>query len=228
LKRFNFCLVVSMIIVVGLAVPVYAGPSPSFCNEFGISDMPEPPAYDDWARGYVMQYAKFNTDVYPRCHLEYSVYYIDKPEEVYVGKNGTMDCIVINNQRIKVYSCEVKWDSVLDRFYFTAWKAGRDPYDGSVNTSLFINVNSNNNPDATYQVIYHSMDLETADGNPYAPANPIPPPPLIGAVQLETVTETVGGVAKIIIPVGLVLLSMLLLMVLIRYLLRSLLLRTRS
>ena len=59
-------------------------------------------------------------------------------------------------------------------------------------------------------------------------ANPFPPPPLIGLETLMVVPQVMGGVSSTIIPVGLVLLSMLLLVALIRYLLRLWTLRIKS
>ncbi len=76
-------------------------------------------------------------------------------------------------------------------------------------------------------LLWNSHDI-LDNGEVAIPANPFPAPPLIGLETLMVVPQVMGGVSRTIIPVGLVLLSMLLLVALIRYLLRLWTLRIKS
>lgn len=181
---------------------------------YGVDDMPTPPALPEWSDGYFITF-KYDERYNPfGCSVMYwNLYVVDNWDGITTfGDVG----LRIGNAKTLNYRVAVNYDKHLDIYYFTDWWVYADCY----YTGQLI--------DGLDKVIWSQWDILTPDGNVAYAANPIPPLPLIGTVQLETVPEVVRGMAKTTIPVGLVVLLMLLLVVLIRYLLRSLLLRIKS
>lgn len=180
---------------------------------YGVDDMPNPPALPAWSDGYFITFRdKSDSQYNPVIYWE--LYVIDDWDKVETFDDGSERLAVrVRDVNMVKYRVAVNYDEHLDVYYFTDWWVKADGYYSDDCIAMLDDV------------IYSQWDILTPDGNVAYAANPIPPPPLIGTVQLETVPEVVRGVAKTIIPVGLVVLLMLLLVALIRYLLRLYLLK---
>lgn len=184
-------------------------------DPFTVVDMPLPPALADWANAYVITYNKLPTYSWGD-RGEWVVYMYDKNDITIYAKGD--DRVVVGRGKLLKYNCYSTYDDALGEWFITDWYLLIDAPEGYPDLQA---VTASN-------IAWHSEDIYTEEGNIWATANPTPPPPLIGTVQLEKIPEVVGGVAKMIIPVGLVVLLMLLLVALIRYLLRLWTLRIKS
>ena len=200
-------ILVVTILLMGMMVGSAVGSS---SNPYGCDDMPEPPVFPEWASHYVV-------DWLPDDPLSdggtWDLFYMPENIVTYVYNNR---CMVDKFDMGIQYQCKIMYDEEIDLWYITGW---RKMHEGAFSFGLSWEPG---------QLAWFDFDWLTKQGNLFMNANPIPPPPLAGKAKLETVLEMMGGVVVMVVPVGLLILSMLLLLVLIRYLLRWLSLRIKS
>lgn len=224
MKKIVMCLVIVVAICLIVPVSVYAVSGGGYSS----ADMPTPPSAPEWMGGYAVIASQYTSGqlIPPKNYIfRWNIYMVDDPEGFMVVQDGdVLELKIKTGVRVTSYECGVCWDEELQNYFINDWKEKlnnfivESPYGAGVLSASWMEGD----------IPFNSHDILTASGNVYVTRNPCPPPPLVGTVQLEMVPGVVGGVAKIIIPVGLVVLLVLLLMALIRYLLRLWTLRVKS
>jgi hypothetical protein len=219
-KKNMLMLVIMAFMVFCCLDTAYATVYKDNAKDFGVGEYPMPYRSPSGYTDYVMSWVEGQ---------EWDLYFVDDCSQVVVKNVGTVEVpqyevFISPGVTYDKFTSSIKKDTTVNKYYVTDWVLT-----GEKVSSAGFGLSYSRDFYGTYMSVpWYSFDLKTEGGNVFVVSNPCPPPPLVSTLDLDQVPGMVGGIAKLAIPVGLVLLSMLLLMVLIRYLLRSLLLRTRS
>lgn len=214
MKKFFLILMVSLFIFL---VPVSAFAVTEYkenYNDFGVADFPTPYESPSGYTNYVMVYTNNIWDLYYFDNDDFTVILDRGPV------NGKYDALKINEgTKYDQFTTKVTKDTAVNKWYVPDWTLS--DIDKEVNIAFYLGCSGV----STSRIIYSSFDLIDMNGLVYGEKNLFYRPPLAASLNLEQVTGVMVANSTMIIPVCLVILSILLAMALIKYILRSLLLR---